>query len=461
MLFKNRPIGVRQFYAGLGTVWRNWTADALLRRLISNASLLLGGKAVTVVFGIGYLAMAARGLSLEAFGTLILIHAYTQSVGDITKFQSWQVVLSYGISAWNEGRKDDFRRILRFTVRLDIYGAVAGLILALLGIPLAQALFGWSAETAHWATLYVFSVVFFDVATSTGILRLFDRFDLTALQSGLGAFIRIVGTAAAFLYGWGLPFYLAIWAIAEIIPCLVLIGMAIRVLRLQGTFETQSESAGVMNRGWRPDRQVWGFVWSANLNTTLQLVLTHFGTLGVGALLGAPAAALYRIARQITEAITMPVKLLTPTIYPELARLATRRAFSEIRRFMLRASLLAGVGASTLVCVLVFAGPWILRIVAGENFAPAYGVMVVLALASAIRLWSFPLEPMLITSGRVVAAFQVRLVTTIIYILLMFFLCSRLGLTGAGYALLIASLTNLAGQLVVAENWFRQNLATV
>ncbi|MSP43371.1 MAG: lipopolysaccharide biosynthesis protein [Alphaproteobacteria bacterium] len=459
MLHKYRPNSVLQLCAGFRDVWRNWTADVLLRRLISNASLLLGGKAVTAVFGIGYLALAARGLSLEAFGTLILIHTYTQAVGDITKFQSWQVVLSYGTPAWNEGRKGDFRRILRFSVRLDLYGAVAGLALALLGIPLAQTLFGWSADTAHWATVYVLSVVFFDVATSTGILRLFDRFDLTALQSSLGAFIRLVGTAAAFIYGWGLPFYLAVWMTAQIFPCLVLIGMAMRVLRHQGAFETPRERPDVTGGGWRPDRQVWGFVWSANLNTTLQLVLTHFGTLAVGAMLGAPAAALYRIARQITEAIAMPVKLLTPTIYPELARLATRRAFSEIRRFMLRASVLAGFGATALICVLVFAGPWLLLTVAGDNFTPAYGVMVVLALAAAIRLWSFPLEPMLITSGRAVAAFQVRLVTTILYIVLMFFLCPRLGLMGAGYALVIASLTNLAGQLMVAENWFRQNRA--
>jgi O-antigen/teichoic acid export membrane protein len=456
MLQNNRRNGVRLWGAGIGRVWRGWTADVLLRRLISNASLLLGGKAVNAVFGIGYLALAARGLSLETFGTLILIHTYTQAIGDITKFQSWQVVLSYGTPAWNDGRTGDFRRILRFTMRLDLYGALAGLGLALLGIPLAQYLFGWSAETTQLATFYVLSVVFFDVATSTGILRLFDRFDLAALQSSLGGFIKLLGTAAAFIYGWGLASYLVIWAVAEIIPCLVLIGMAVRELRRQGRIAALAETTGKQAPDWHPDRQVWGFVWSANLNTTLQLIITHFGTLAVGAMLGAPAAALYRIARQITEAITMPVKLLTPTIYPELARLVSRAAFSEMRRFMLQASLLAGVGAGALTGVLVVAGPWLLQTVAGENFTPAYGVMVILALAAAIRLWSFPLEPMLISSGRAAAALQVRIVSSIVYMGLMYLLCSRMGLTGAGYALLIASLTNLAGQIMVVENWFRQ-----
>lgn len=448
--------GARRLGAGIKPAWQSWTADTLLRRLISNASMLLGGKAVTAIFGIGYLVLAARGLSLEAFGTLILIHTYTQAIGDITKFQSWQVVLTYGTPAWNDGRLGDLRKILRFTVRLDAIGAFAGLVVALLGIPLAQYMFDWTLETAELATYYVLSVIFFDIATTTGVLRLYDRFDLTAAQSSLSAFIKLLGTAMAFYYGAGLEAYLVTWMISETIPCLVLIGLALRELRRQGVLIPQPEQIVQ----WVPDRRVWGFVWSANLNTTLQLVLTHFGTLAVGAMLGAPAAALYRIARQLTEALTTPVKLLTPTIYPELARLAARNAIADMRRFMMRAALLAGVAASALVGVLIVAGPWLLQALAGENFTPAYGVMVVLGIAAAIRLGSFPLEPMLISSGQALSALKVRMVSTALYMALVFFLCSWLGLVGAGLALLIASLTNLVGQVFVVEKWLRRHAVT-
>jgi len=98
--------------------------------------------------------------------------------------------------------------------------------------------------------------------------------------------------------------------------------------------------------------------------------------------------------------------------------------------------------------------------VAGPNFAPAYGVMVVLGIAAAIRLGSFPLEPMLISSGQALSALKVRMVTTALYMALMFFLCSWLGLVGAGLALLIASLTNLVGQVFVVEKWLRRHAVT-
>ncbi len=447
----------RQARPGLKTVWKNWSADQLLRRLLANASLLLGGKAVTAIFGIGYLALAARGMSLEAFGTLILIHTYTLAIGDITKFQSWQVVLTYGTPAWNAQRLSDLRRILRFSMRLDGLGAVAGLIVALLGLPLAAYIFDWPPRTVELAAYYVFCVLFLDIATTIGVLRLFDRFDLAAIQSSVGALIKLLGAALAFYHEAGLEAYLLTWMVSEIVPCFVLIAMAVHELRQRGVWGSKAAPTEETGPFWKPDRNVWKFVWSANVNTTLQLVLTHFGTLAAGALLGAAAAALYRIARQLTEAITTPVKLLTPTIYPELARLMADNAIAQMRRFMLRAASLAGLGAILLAGVLILAGPWLLWAVAGPGFAPAYGVMVVLGLAAAVRLWSFPLEPMLISSGQAVSALQVRLVTTGLYIVAMYFLCSWLGLTGAGLALLIASLANMIGQLVFVEKWLRRH----
>lgn len=442
---------------GLKTVWKSWSADQLLRRLLANASMLLGGKAVTAIFGIGYLALAARGMSLEAFGTLILIHTYTLAIGDITKFQSWQVVLTYGTPAWNGQRLGDLRQILRFAMRLDALGAVAGLVVALLGLPLAAYVFDWPAHMVELAAYYVFCVLFVDIASTTGVLRLFDRFDLTAMQSSVGALIKLLGAALAFYHDAGLEAYLITWMVSEIAPCFVLIAMAVNELRQRGVWGPTATAPAEDGPFWKPDRDVWKFVWSANANTTLQLVLTHFGTLAVGALLGASAAALYRIARQLTEAITTPVKLLTPTIYPELARLMADNAIAEMRRFMLRASLLAGLGASLLAGLLILVGPWLLLAMAGQSFVQAYGVMVVLGLAAAVRLWSFPLEPMLISSGQAVSALQVRLVTTGLYIGAMYFLCSWLGLTGAGLALLVAALANMIGQLVLVEKWLRRH----
>ena len=174
-------------------------------------------------------------------------------------------------------------------------------------------------------------------------------------------------------------------------------------------------------------------------------------------MLGAGSAALYRVARQLSEALTAPVKLLTPSIYPELARLSARKAIAEMRRFILRASLLAGVVASLMVAILIFAGPLLLNLIAGPKLTAAYGVMCVLGAAAALRLSAFPLEPMLISSGLAGSALRIRIGSTLAYLVLLFLLCPLLGLVGAGIALLLATLVNLAGQVFVTEKLLRTN----
>jgi len=436
----------------LRPIWKSWTGDVLIRRLVGNASVLLGGKTANGVFSLAYLALAARGLSLEAFGTLILIHTYAQSVGELVKFQSWQAVLTYGTPALGEGRVADLRRILWFTVKLDILSAVAGLLVAVAGVTVAQSLFGWDDDVVPLARIYAVSVLFMATATPIGVLRLLDRFDLIAIQSSLGSFVRLAGAALAFLSGAGFETYLLVWFTATLVSGSTLIGMTLRELRRRNVLQAETQASPAV---WRPTRDVWRFVWSTNFNTTLGLAFTHFGTLAVGALLSPSAAALYRVGHQLAEAVTVPTKLLTPAIYPELARLAAKREIVRIRIFMFRAALMAGMGATTLVGGLAAIGTWLLGAIAGPEYIAAYGVMVFLGVAAAIRLWAFPLEPMLISADRAHAVLAVRVVSTAVYLGLLFPLCLSAGLLGAGIATLVANTINIAGLLVLVERWLR------
>jgi len=74
-----------------------------LRRVLLNSARLLGGKSVSAVFGLGYVALAARGLGLEGYGTLILIHTFTAVVSRIFSFKSWQTLLRYGTPLLQRG----------------------------------------------------------------------------------------------------------------------------------------------------------------------------------------------------------------------------------------------------------------------------------------------------------------------------------------------------------------------
>lgn len=431
---------------------RGWFSDRLLRRLFGNASWLMGGKSVNAVFGLAALAIGARALGVETFGVLILIHTFALAMGELAKFQSWQAVLRYGTPAVQAGEIVDFQRLIRFTVLLDAGSAVLGMALSVGLVWLVTPHLGWGEEMAPAAMVYITSVLFMVTATPTGILRLVDRFDILGVHNFLAPLVRMVGGAVAWALDGGIYSFLVVWYLGTAVSHGYLMIMAHRALKTRGLLAGWRWRGGGLTRGFPG---IWRFVWITNINTTLELVFGHMGTLAVGWLLGPAEAALFRIAKQFADAIAKPAQLLIPAIYPELSRLAVEDDHGAMRRLMLRAALLAGGIATLTLGLVIAAGELVLRLTVGPEFTAAHPVMVWLVAAAVVGIWSFPLEPLLISTGHPGSALKVRTVATILYVPLLLVLLDRVGLVGAGWAALAAALLIMAGLLVAVVRWFR------
>jgi len=429
-----------------------WFADGPLRRLLGNASLLVGGRSLNGVFNLAAMTLIVRTVGLETFGSLVLVHAFASTVGDLAKFQSWQAVLRYGTPALDSGRIPDFRRLVKLTVLLDLGSALAGIALAVVVAPLLAPRLGWPPELVPAVQLYACSILFMVTATPTGLLRLFDRFDLLSVSNAIGSFVRLVGAIAVFVNGADLEFLLALWFASTATSGLWLIGHSIRALSARELL--RGPRLGLRGLAAGHDR-IASFVMTTQANTTLSAGMRQLATVVVGLLLGAASAGLFDVARQVTTLLTRLARLMKPAIYPEFARLSTQDDLPGIRRLMLRSmALMAGAGV-VLVMPFVFFGRPLLGFIFGQEVEAAYGLVVLLALAAAIRLLAFPLEPALISTGRAGSALVVRAATVVIFLSCMFGLIPKLGLVGAGIATLAAALVAVAGQGLAVVAWFR------
>ncbi|MES2683503.1 MAG: lipopolysaccharide biosynthesis protein [Pseudomonadota bacterium] len=427
---------------------------SVFQQIISNAGILLGGKATNAVLGLATVALAARALGIETFGVLVLVHAYVQTVGDIAKFQSWQALLNYGTAAFDEKRFGHFHRVLRFSLLLDGISGLAGLAIALAGVLLIGGGLGWPAAEQTAVALYTLSILFNIGATPMGALRLVNRFDLLAAESTLESLIRLIGAALAWWLGAGLHMFLLIWFVAKVISCLFLFGSAAWVLHRQRAL---SGFRWRMTGSWTQDMPgVWPFVWSTNFNSTLGLAFTQVGTLMVGAMLGATEAALYRIAKQLADAVAKPAKLIVPALYPELARLASKPDRTALRKLVRQLALAGGGVATTLLVLVALFGGAILTVLIGPEFGDAKPVMMWLLTGAVISIWAVPLEPLLMSGGHASEAFWMRLVVTVLYVPLLYWMIHTQALHGAGVAAVIGATMLLLGQLWLVQRWFGQ-----
>lgn len=417
-------------------------SDAL-RSVYGNAAVLLGGKGFNAVATVATLALAARALGVETFGLLVLVNTFALAVADLAKFQTWQLILQYGQGALERDERAGFQPVLRFALGLDLLSGLAGLIAALAAIAFAWPWLNWPPELRGSAALYMLSIPLLVPGTPLGLLRALDRFDLLAIRSGLGALLRLAGTALGWWLGLGIDGFLAIWFATTLASLLLSASAAHGLLRARGLLGEWR---------WRGRFTpaipgIWRFVWQNNLNLSLGVASTHLFTLMVGSLVGSASAGLFHVARQLADGIGKAGDLIVAALYPQLVRLREQADHTAMRRMAWRLSLACGAVASLLLLLVAPFAETLLGWVMGVTPEGGARFAVLLCAAAVVRLWALPFEPLLISTGRIATASAVRALLLAVQLPLCYTLSVRHGIDGAALSALLLALLGLALQL--------------
>jgi len=401
-------------------------------RILRNVGWLTASKAVGAVLSIAYLGLAVRELGPEGFGAFTMVLAYGQAVANFVQFQSWQLVIRFGAGHLEKGRLDRLEALIRFGLWLDIGSACASALLGFFGVLLVRGWLGWSPETAWAAQLFSLGLVGWVRATSTGILRLLDRFDQLSWAEMLTAAIRFAGAVSAALWAPRMGVFLAIWAGSEIAAAFWLWLQARRALRQHGVSLRPGAAHGVT----RDNPHLWRFAWSSNATASVNLVWQQLGTLAIGGAMGAAAAGGYRLAFQIAQALSTPTLLLGRVIYPEFTRVEGADGFA---RMLWRATRLAAVVGGGLIGIAALFGKPLMVLLGGAYYVQAAPLLTILTVAVAIDLAGFALEPALLAAGRAGHALTGRAAGALAYAVLLFLMLERWGVYGAAWAAVIGS----------------------
>ncbi|MFN3259936.1 MAG: lipopolysaccharide biosynthesis protein [Pikeienuella sp.] len=410
---------------GRGGVWR---------RMKRNAGMILGGRAVFGLVNLAAAALAVRAVGIEAFGVVILLQAYVRLIAGLLKFQSWAAVTKFGAEALAAGREEDFRRLIGFTIRLDLIGLAASIGLGLLCAPLVGRWLGWPPEAVALAPWFVLTIPFITAATPTGALRLFDRFAVMVRQHAYNAIVRFVGAALVLWLGGGLEYLILVWILASFLSGFQLMLAAAGELRRRRLAPRMLGSWTALSAGFP---RIWRFVIVLNATSLMDTILTHATVLAVGGALGPTAAGLFGVVRQMTESLNRLSSLLGPIIFPEFAWMEARGDRRAIARLLWRTLALAGAGLSAFCLVLFLAGELLLTLLFGAEAAPAAGLLTVVGLSAALMALGFAIEPVMLTIRKEKALLWSAVTSTALFLAALWPFMGWFGLIGAGFALLL------------------------
>jgi O-antigen/teichoic acid export membrane protein len=416
---------------------RHWFKDQHMRSLLKNSSYLGASRAVAAVASLITLAFTGRALGVEMFGLLILIHSYVEAASSLTKFQSWQLVVRYGGDILVSGDPEDFRTATNFALGLDIASGVLGMVLAMILLPFIGHWFGIPNQYLIISILYCALLPTMASMTASGVLRALDRFDLISWQGTTYPIARAILVGIAWALNAPFEAYVAIWFVTDMGGDLYLWFLTWRELKRRD-----------LHRGIRPVLHpkalagAWRFAIHVNLTASLMGAWGPLARLIVGGLLGPAAAALYRVASNLADAVQKPTDLLSRAYYPEVARmdLSTKKPW----KLTLRGSAIAAAVGVAAILIMIVAGKLLIGLVFGANFLGAYAPLMVLMLVALLLVVSFPFAPMLYALDRPDAPLFARVVGTVLYLLIVAPFTWQFGLTGAAAAFVIGNAAMVA-----------------
>jgi O-antigen/teichoic acid export membrane protein len=438
---------------------KTWFADGIFRRIFTNAGLLLSGRAANGVMALATLSLMARGLGAENFGVVVLVQTYVLVITGLATFQSWQALIRYGAISLKSDNPVAFQNLVKFTTMLDVIGIVAGVLIGYFGAPLVGPMLDWTPEVIRYAQFYSFLIFFTLIATPTGLLRLFDRFDLLTIQASITPLFRLIGVAVAFLLKTPLWGYLLAWFVAGVIGGATLLWLGWREAFNKGRLKGMTWSLKGLSQG---HDSIWKFSIVSNVHSSLQLVTGHMTVFLVGALAGPTAAGLYKIGKDVATTLTKPAEMLNQSIYPEFARLASDNAWGSFPRLIVRSGAVGGGAGLALLAVCAFVGQPFLSLVFGAEFLGAHVVLVLLVAAATLTIAGFSMDPALYAMGRPGIPLQVNVFAVFaVFLPLLLWLGDRQGAAGAGFAALASSVVIFTAMSVFTTRQLRRKATNV
>ena len=402
---------------------------------------MLGGKGVGAVLSTVYLALATRSLGLEGFGQFALVVGLGQGVAGFASFQSWQIVVRYGMQHLHAGRGDALDRLVRFSAVLDIASGVFGALLAAGGMLVIGPHLGWSHAFTLQALAICAVLVLAIHSTPIGVLRLHDRFADATIAESLTPVVRFIGAVIVWLTSPTVINFLVVWSVAEVVTAAAYWWLAGR-----------QQAIDLHDRAWARWRTIaeenggiLGYAVTTNLASSLALGGKQLAVLVVGLLATPAAAGGYRVAQQLSQAMNKLSATLSRAIFPELMRShAGAEKSGDFDRLLKRTQRLAVIAGATVIALILLAGRPLLGLIAGHQFLPVYPALLVLGTAAAIDFAAVGYEPALVARGRATLALKLRAVSTATMLALMVVLTREMQALGAAVAVLASSVLSFA-----------------
>ncbi len=380
--------------------------------VMQNFGWMLASRGLAAVFSLIYLAIITRSLGVTGFGKFALITGAAQFLTSLLAFQTWAIIVQYGVGYIESKDEDKLARLYRAAVFLDIAAALIGIGASALILHLFADALGMT-DTLARATL-IFNIIMLLSVRSTpiGIMRLRDRFNLAAAADSATPTLRLIGAVAVAFIHPKLQGFLIAWAVAELLTA----AAHWYAVYKMGDLRLMTSKGSNIKQVFADNPDLIRYSLTSNFSQTLFMSVKQIPLFLVGGLTGTAAAGAFRLAAQLARSLTTVSQMIAKAAFPEIVKAVRAQGASSLSTMIARSiRVAASVGAIVFVLAILL-GRFILETVGGADFGQAYHSLLWLTAAACIDLAMVAFEPSIMAAQRAHLLFLARLAATAVLI---------------------------------------------
>lgn len=203
--------------------------------------------------------------------------------------------------------------------------------------------------------------------------------------------------------------------------------------------------------GWKPkfefDKKIaWDmfhFGKYVMASSVALFLYSNLDNIAVGKLLGVTVLGYYAIGRNLSNILVgIFLNKVSMIMFPAYSKI--QKDTEDLKRVMLRGLKYISIIALPFSVILFMFATDILKILFGEKWLPAVGIVQVLAFAGLFNCLGTAIWPIFLARGKSKADFQVNAIQAVLFFILLFPLASSFKLFGVGLAVLISTIVSFS-----------------
>lgn len=362
------------------------TETDTLRRILMNSGYLVTASGFTAGLGMVQGIFVARLIGPAGLGLYGAIKTLSNSANRFTSFRINEMTVRYVRYFEEENQKDKAAAVFKLAAIFEILGATAAFLLiyylAPFGIkylvtPKTLDALSLDLKTiANFFVLYGVTLLFnFIYDSSTGLLQVFNKFKEQAIVTAIQGVLTLLLILVVFFSHGGFMGVLIAYIIGKIFGAVIITILALITATKEFGNRWFFTPLSVLKNHYK---SLVSFAFSTNLSSTVSLIAKDSESLWANALLGNEVAGFYELARNLIGILQIPISPLPNTTYPELAREAANKNWEQVRYILNRGSRLAALYSLPVSLGLIIFGHWGIGFVYGQEFLPAFSLLMIL-----------------------------------------------------------------------------------